>query len=454
MSKRAQQYRYRGNVAPSAEVARPVMCRRNAAGAPSGTSPVADAATSATLDIFDVIDSWGGWFGISARDVDAALARAGDVDTLYVRINSPGGEGSEGVAIANLLRAHPATVRVTVYGMAFSAASYIAIAGDVVSMAPGSMMMVHDAWNLALGSAADLRAEADALDALSDSIASLYVLKAGGTDAEWRAVMRAEKWYTAQQTVDAKLADRVGLDTGPAPINADDLDDELADLIDSLAEDSAARPALAARAARRFDLSMFTHTPVALQRDEPKTPAEPPVTPPTETEEADTMSDTLIKGLRERLGVTDETIDETGLLSALDEALAEGANAEAQANSQQDNAELTVLRRELDATQAQLRTLSEARQRDEETARDETKARVFGAAFARGAVHPADHPERVQDEADYDAAPEVMTRVLAGRADGSRIPVKAAGYGSDTDAKAQADDGWFPQFSSKPRVEA
>jgi ATP-dependent Clp protease protease subunit len=70
-----------------------------------------------------------------------------------VRLNSPGGEATEGVAIANLLRAHKATVRATVYGLAASAASVIAVAADTVSMAPGSMLMIHEASDIAFGDA-------------------------------------------------------------------------------------------------------------------------------------------------------------------------------------------------------------------------------------------------------------------------------------------------------------
>jgi ATP-dependent Clp protease protease subunit len=95
-----------------------------------------------------------------------------------VRVNSPGGEATEGIAIANLLRAHAAKIHVTVYGLAASAASYISTAGDSVSMAPGSMLMVHCAWNVARGNADDMRAEAAVLDKLDESIASLYALKA------------------------------------------------------------------------------------------------------------------------------------------------------------------------------------------------------------------------------------------------------------------------------------
>lgn len=302
-------YRYRGSVAPSAEVSRPAAVTRNAA-----ASGAAQTGTSATLDIFDVIDSWGGWSGISAAEVDAALKAIGEVETLFVRLNSPGGEASEGVAIANLLRAHPANVRVTVYGLAASAASYIAIAGDTVSMGPGSLMFVHDAINIVLGDAADLRKVADTLDTLSDSIASLYVLKAGGTLEQWRAAMHADTWYGAEAAVTAKLADRVGLDPQlPAdlPPVEDDAEDEDGTVIEIDIEISPAARA----AARRFDLSMLPNAPAALA---PKTPAEPPETQDPHNEEAVTMTPDEIKALRERLGLAVDA-DASAINAKLDE---------------------------------------------------------------------------------------------------------------------------------------
>lgn len=309
-------YRFRGSVAPSADVSRPLAVTRNAA---SGNAP---AGSSATLDIFDVIDSYGGWWGISANEVDAALKEIGDVDTLFVRLNSPGGEATEGVAIANLLRAHKATVRITVYGLAASAASYIATAGDVVSMGPGSLMFVHDAWNIVLGDAADMRKVADTLDVISDSIAGLYVLKAGGTTENWRAAMHADTWYSAESAVKAKLADRVGLDPDlPAdlPPVEEDTDDE-ATVIEIDVEISPAARA----AARRFDLSMFPNAPAALAPNPPAASADGS----TETQErsvAVEFTDEQLNTMRQQLGLPEDA-DAAAIVAAQAEALDEAAD--------------------------------------------------------------------------------------------------------------------------------
>ena len=106
-------------------------------------APGADA--DATISIFDVIgeDGWTGG-GVTAKRISAALRSIGNRDVI-VRINSPGGDMFEGIAIYNLLRTHPAKVTVEVLGWAASAASIIAMAGDVIRMGLGSFMMVHNA---------------------------------------------------------------------------------------------------------------------------------------------------------------------------------------------------------------------------------------------------------------------------------------------------------------------
>jgi ATP-dependent protease ClpP protease subunit len=158
------------------------------------------------LYIYDVIDSWGGYWGISAQDVVAALQGAGNVT---VHINSPGGEVFEALAIYATFRAHTGQVTMRVEGWAASAASMVAMAGTEVVMEPNGMLMIHDAWSYAFGNAADLRQEADVLDKTSQNIATMYLAKAGGDVDTWRAAMKAETWYTAQEAVDAGLADSI-----------------------------------------------------------------------------------------------------------------------------------------------------------------------------------------------------------------------------------------------------
>lgn len=172
----------------------------------------------ATLRIYDPIDSWGGDWGVSAKEFAKAMdTLPEDTSEIRLHLNSPGGEVHEGIAILNTLRAHPARVTVVVDGLAASAASFIATGADEVVMADNSQMMIHDAWGLCVGPAVDMRDMAERLDKVSNNIASIYASKAGGSVDDWRSHMLAETWYDAQEAVDAGLADRV---EGTADVDA------------------------------------------------------------------------------------------------------------------------------------------------------------------------------------------------------------------------------------------
>lgn len=165
-----------------------------------------EAATR--IDIYEEI---GGW-GVSASEFVREL-RAIATPEVHLHVNSPGGSVFDGVAIFNALVQHPARVTAYVDGLAASAASFIVQSADDVVMNPGSMMMVHDAIGMTWGNAHDHTTMAGLLAQVSDSIAELYAARAGGTAADWRAVMENDggegRWYTAEQAVAAGLADRV-----------------------------------------------------------------------------------------------------------------------------------------------------------------------------------------------------------------------------------------------------
>ena len=148
-----------------------------------------------------------GW-EITAQDVLAALNDVtGDVT---VRMNSGGGDAFEGVAIKNVLRAHQGEVTVIVEGLAASAASVIAVGGaDRLIMRPGAELMIHDAWTFADGNAADLEKLASDLERTSQAMAEIYAEKAGTSPEVMRQMMRDETWFSAQEAVDAGLADAV-----------------------------------------------------------------------------------------------------------------------------------------------------------------------------------------------------------------------------------------------------
>lgn len=165
-------------------------------------SSAGGAESSADVYVYDEIGYW----GTSAKDFAAQLVDL-DVDLIRLHINSPGGNAWDGVAIMNALRRHRARVEVTVDGLAASAASLIAMAGDHIVMSRSATLMIHDAAGLTVGTATAMRETADILDKLSDSYADTYAKRGGGTRDEWRTRMRAETWYSAEEAVQAGLAD-------------------------------------------------------------------------------------------------------------------------------------------------------------------------------------------------------------------------------------------------------
>jgi ATP-dependent protease ClpP protease subunit len=156
----------------------------------------------------------GGWFmeGISAADVAAALKELGP-GRVDVRINSGGGDVFDGVAIHTLLARHSGGVTVHVDGLAASAASFIAMAGDRIVMARNAFMMIHDGMTGTYGNGNTHRSSADLLDKVSDNIADMYAERAGEDPEHWRNLMTVNgedgTWYTGQEALDAGLADEI-----------------------------------------------------------------------------------------------------------------------------------------------------------------------------------------------------------------------------------------------------
>lgn len=168
---------------------------------------ISNAAASDEAEVM-LYDEVGGWLGATADEFINDL-RGITAPNILLRVNSPGGSVTEGIAIANALRSHPANVTVQVDGVAASIASVIAMAGDHIRMMPNALLMVHEASGLCVGEAADMIKMAELLDKISDNIAGAYAARAGGTEAEWRQVMKNETWYRGEEAVKAGLADEV-----------------------------------------------------------------------------------------------------------------------------------------------------------------------------------------------------------------------------------------------------
>ncbi|TGP43464.1 Clp protease ClpP [bacterium M00.F.Ca.ET.228.01.1.1] len=155
---------------------------------------------AASISIYDSIgDNWEGT-GITAKRVSAVLRNIGARD-LTVNVNSPGGDFFEGVAIYNLLREHKAKVTVNVMGLAASAASVIAMAGDEILMGDGAFLMIHNAWTVAIGNRHDIAQAAEVLAPFDAAMAKVYSQRAGISEAEAAALMDKETWIGAEQAV-------------------------------------------------------------------------------------------------------------------------------------------------------------------------------------------------------------------------------------------------------------
>lgn len=177
------------------------------------------ATLPAALELYiysEVTGDWYDWDGnkhdseTSAEHFREELEKHPDAKEITVYINSLGGSVMEGVSIYNQLRRHPAHKTVYVDGFACSIASVIAMAGDEVIMPRNTVMMIHNAWTVAIGNAAELRKAADDLDVLNEASMQAYLLKAGDklTEAQLKEMLDKETYLTAAQCIELGLADR------------------------------------------------------------------------------------------------------------------------------------------------------------------------------------------------------------------------------------------------------
>ncbi len=228
---------YAGAPAPL-QISLPPAARRGAgifarASKPPGGFAIRNGANSAEIDIYDDI----GWWGVSAEKVRDSL-RGITAPQITLRINSRGGDVFDGIAIHNDLVSHPARVSVLVTGLAASAASIIAMAGDEISVPGNAFLMIHNAWTGLAGNRNDFLKMAADLQAIDTALARTYMQRSGLGEAEVVAMMDAETW------LDGEAALAKGLATAaPKP--------------ESL-------PAAHQAPQARLDLSLFSRVPPAL----------------------------------------------------------------------------------------------------------------------------------------------------------------------------------------------
>jgi ATP-dependent protease ClpP protease subunit len=167
-----------------------------------------------TIYLYDVIVSSkeeADWFGgVDAETfVQTMKGMKGDIS---LRVNCPGGDVFAARAMAQAIREHDGTVTAHVDGYAASAASFVTSVADKTVMGPGSMLMIHKAWSLALGNADDMMATASLLEKIDGTIVETYeaAAKSRGKDvSDFAGLMSRETWLTGVEAIDLGLADEV-----------------------------------------------------------------------------------------------------------------------------------------------------------------------------------------------------------------------------------------------------
>ncbi len=169
----------------------------------------AQGESDRSISIYDVIgyDYWTGE-GVTAKRIAAALRSIGP-GPVTVNINSPGGDLFEGMAIYNLLREHEGTVTVKILGLAASAASIIAMAGDTVQIARAGFLMIHNCWVVAQGNRHDLREFADTMEPFDAAMADIYAARTGRDVATVQRQMDGETWIGGSQAIEQGFADEL-----------------------------------------------------------------------------------------------------------------------------------------------------------------------------------------------------------------------------------------------------
>jgi len=163
------------------------------------------SATEAEIVIYAGIgqDWWGDGSMISAKQFSDELKKIPDtVNTINVRINSPGGDVFDGVAIYNRLKQHKAKKVVYIDGLAASIASIIALAGDEIKMGDGALFMVHLPWTFAMGDRMDLDNTINRLMDIEEQMLGIYSKKSGLERSEVRALLEAETWLSADEAIE------------------------------------------------------------------------------------------------------------------------------------------------------------------------------------------------------------------------------------------------------------
>lgn len=158
-----------------------------------------------------VLELW--LYGVIGDEIRATALQkklaASDAETVLIHLNSDGGDLVEGNVIHNMLARHNARIEVEIDGLAASAASLIAMAGDEIRIAENAMMMIHEPWGASEGSAQDHEALAAVLKKHTAQMADTYAKRSGQEPDAIASMMAAETWMTAAEAIAAGFADKL-----------------------------------------------------------------------------------------------------------------------------------------------------------------------------------------------------------------------------------------------------
>lgn len=168
----------------------------------------AEKASDTVFNIYNQIgEAWDGT-GITPDKLAAFLSKADGRD-ITVNINSAGGNFFDGLAMHTMLSEYDGAVTIKVVGLAASAASMIAMAGDDVLIAESGLMMIHNAWSIAIGNKNDMAEAAQILDVFDTSMAKLYTKKTGIAAGEIISMMDEETWLNGEEAVAKGFASKM-----------------------------------------------------------------------------------------------------------------------------------------------------------------------------------------------------------------------------------------------------
>lgn len=180
-------------------------------------------ATEAEIILYAGIgqDYWGDGSMISAKAFSDELKKVPDtVNTLNIRLNSPGGDVFDGVAIYNRLKQHKAKKIVHIDGLAASIASVIALAGDEIIMGEGALYMIHLPWTFAWGNRMDLDNTINRLMDVEEQMLGIYAKRTGLDRTEIRSMLEKETWLGAEEAIDKGFVDSKAEETIPIAASA------------------------------------------------------------------------------------------------------------------------------------------------------------------------------------------------------------------------------------------